>query len=580
MSIFIFITNDKNPLAHGPVVYIRDLPSVVVNDILLLCSANCSLECKATAFIGALSFSQLSSQASDLLLRTPNDYVADDYVRAVELFHRLNADVTVINSSLILLEKTYLLLTQVNYFTYVCASFQKGYTSFNEDFVYVDMKSIRVYANNLLTEYSNTSRNNRYKIARSISNLVEQLQELDNSLRLAPDIYSSFNEAQWFYKSFNYAVNQCIVNIQNTVTYLSATLNDEDSFATFLSRNSLYANASAKMLCQSLYSNISQDLKIIQPILSFIGEKLSQWLYENSYRIVNSTSDVLANGLNTSNINSEKIPGIWYVVTCKNGCNLVISTLHHMGWKALVKNLAETQTTTIINDCLFQYETSLNQLYESTNKIINTKPQWNLGDALFDFLDRLINETTKLNDVLQSYLLGSVSLQMSMNDAVASVKAMSALIDNLKSQFLTSKHKWEDEVATWSNTIVYIYTATFASVQSFMNFLPEQINLTATISTMNIWQQPVIDIGDNFVLETPDVSDDIAQQINKGEWQNITEILLDTMKKAVLPNFDHASAFTDQFNVLYNQLADIQLNILVNVSQYSKDFVIDEQFVR
>ena len=526
-----------------------------------------------------MSFSHLSSQASDSLLRIQKANITDDYVRTVELFYRLNSDVTIINSSLSLLAKTYLLLTQVNYFIHVSESFQKGHVSFDEDIVYVDLKAIRVYAGKLLTEYRDTFMNNRHQTARVISILKEQLQDLDNYLRLAPDVYGSFNEAQWSFRSLYNAINHCIVNIQNAVIYLSATLNDEDTFDTLPSHNSLYLNESAKVLCNSLYYNISQELEIIQPILSFVAEKLSQWLHENSYAIVNSTSDAISNGLNSNNVVSERIPGIWSLAVCNNGCDLVISTLHHMGWKALLKNLAETQTTTIINDCLFQYETSLNQFYESTNKVMIVEPQWNLGDPLSDFLDKLLNQTTILNNVVQSYLLGSVSLQMSLNNVVDNVKAISALIDNLKNQILTSKKAWKDEVVTWSNTIASIYTEIFVNIQSFLHFQSKKSNATALVSSMYIWKKPVIDIGDNFFLDES-LSDTAVQNIVEYGGQNVTEVLLTTMENAVLPNFNYASAFIDQYNALYNELADIQINILVNVSQYSKSFLIDENFVR
>jgi hypothetical protein len=69
---------------------------VTANDTTNDCISHCDLDCQTTDFVGSVSFSQISSQATDKLLGTLGDDILVKYIAATELANRMTPDASLI----------------------------------------------------------------------------------------------------------------------------------------------------------------------------------------------------------------------------------------------------------------------------------------------------------------------------------------------------------------------------------------------------------------------------------------------------------------------------------------------------
>ena len=523
-----------------------------------------------------LSFSQLSSQAIDLLLKSENQ-IETDYENALELSYRLNDNFKMINSVSDLLEKTNSLLYKITSFINITDNFARSYSDFTINVIDDDFTSIREYLNPIALAYNDTYKKTRLRTVQYISQAVDLVQDLDNYVQTASESFSNISDAQYFYRSFLCALNQCIASIRYAKIYLSLTQHDEHN----LSNNEyrFYLNDSYEILCATLYSNILEDLNNFEPILNSIYEKISQWLQNNTCNISYLTSeDCKNNDIQNVTASERKIPGLLSLIMSYCNCDNSISRFNRSRWNILVKNFMIAQRADSAKHCLLQYEQSLNKLYISASQTISTIPTWKLGDVIAQYLNVLSNETKFLrNDVWYPSLLGSISLQDAMKGIQKHAYMMASNLSAIKEEIVTSQKMWKAEVTSWNDSVVNMYLSLLNELQTFIHFFKYKENAIDILSSLKIWQHPVIDIS--YVFGS-DIDIDIINYVNSNCWSNITRYMTVTMTKAVSPNLDRSSVFLAQFNMLHDTWQSSFQQVLSNVNKFSNSFTIDDQFVR
>ena len=562
---------------------------IVVDDSLFLCSTSCSQECESTHYTGSISFSQIASQITNLLLSSKGDVITNDYVNAVELRHRVSHDVDLIYNINDLYDSTTFFVTKVNRFSAAASSFNNGFRKIMFFFVTVDITMLQYLVQTYQSTYNNTFKSSRQLATEYLVQATRNLQDLSNEMRKASKIFNSFYDAQQFYTSFYALLDKCVVSSSLAYSYISQVLLDESNNTSIeYSPDSFYNNDLKAKSCKTSYSNMMNSIKLIAPILSYASQKISQWLQENSQHIIYAAAANFLSVTHSTNSNDDSIsrnaPDLWTLLECVE-CNITNDVLNYSMWIKLVENVIISPASEEISRCLSEYESTLNDVYEKTKHFRETTPTWMLGDILSFYSSNLRQHAQLLNTYTHSFITGKSTLQETLANVAYIVKFMSTNVTAINDKIASSAEQWLKDVVSWRNDIIASYVSTLNSIVSLFQFMPKNTNLTADVRAVSVWyfDTVLLDIiyyEDFPLLKMPHLISMFNNNLTtflELYAANVTNVI---MKNLVQTNIDYAQASEEEIQLISNEWSTRVDNLSNIINQFQSGFTIDDAFIR
>ena len=506
-----------------------------VNDNLLSCVAACPVECEITAFSGAVSFSQLSSQATNKLLGSKANVIGTDYANALELYYRLNYNNPFLDQLMALSRLTQSSIGQLTDSLNLLSKIRTGLDLFNKD-VDEDMANL----NNVLLDfqllYNKTFKASRLKAGKYITETYNCLHDLDFILILQPTSFSNFSVAYWAYINLASLLNICIVNTNLAVTYLAEALNLERKTGDPLIPDQFYKSEPTDNVfenypyydnvCRNFYEVVSGTLKRFAPILNLASQKVSFWLQTNTANIENLTKKTTQSASNkpytnyftTSNQgiiteeyisnsfyastskseystkffhsvteeNNEYFSGFWTLLECES-CDQPLNKT----WNELIASLTSSVCYTA-SQCLMAYESSLFDTIASSLLSIASTPTFSPSDRLKTSLLNINAQTTHLEENIHSYIVGTISGKNLSTLAGNILNSMSLNLSIVEDEMTVLLRGWENDVATWSSSIISQYLSVCDNLYELSRFVYTSTQLSSTVASLTMWLQPRI----------------------------------------------------------------------------------------
>ena len=539
------------------------------------------MECTATYFSGSISFSQISSQATNLLLDSHHDNIKYDYVTSLELSHRLNGDNTLIDSLSVFLNETSYLASVLTTFANTSFSLQQGYHAFYyQQTAAHDFSTLQKSISNFISAYNDLCRS-RQLAMRYVSQAISQLVNLDNLMRTAPNSYDSYFRAQMFYTTMWTELTLAETNMQLSTEYLALVISDEmnGQYRHKYLPSSFYVSSSVTDTCRSLYRQTSQAFILLSPKLAYVRQKISLWLQDHNESIFNSTIDSLFQNQFAAASVSSSVPGLWALLQCDelNCANLA----NYSSWAEILAAYTESRGTELMGDCLSLYEITLQKFYNTAVLPALATPMWYLNDMLIIPLIDLQINTEKANVIIHTYLTGARSEQEAIAHLNDCLQSMTVILKKIENTVLMSAIDWNNDVIEWRDHIIFQYMTLVDGFISLAKFMPNNAALINTISNMFIWSRPNVQLN-VFSLNNPDlrVIGNISTNLLNYFQHNASSFIREAVIAAIEFNLAYAQQHCDELRLMLTKWYGQRDNISNIVSQYSQQFLVGDSFIK
>ena len=507
---------------------------LTVNDNLLSCVASCPVECEITAFSGAVSFSQLSSQATSKLLGSKANVIGADYADAMELYYRLNYNNPFLNQLMALSRLTHSSMGQITDSLNLLSKISSGLHLFDEE-VGVDMNNL----NNVLLKfqllYDETFKAIRFQAGKYITESFNCLHGLDYVIRSQPTSFSNFSVAYWAYINLASLLNICIVNTNLAVTSLADALNIESKTGDMFVPDQFYKSKLDSISenypyydvdCRQSYEVVSGTLQGFTPILNLASQKISLWLQTNIAYIESpstrttqfASNKPVTNYFTTGNqgiITEEKFsnsidactskseysteffhavtedsneyfPGFWTLLKCESCDQLLNKT-----WNDLIISLTSSVCYTA-SQCLKEYESSLFDAITSSVLSTTSTPTFSPSDRLKTSLLNMNAQVANLEENIHSYIVGTISGKNLSTLARNILNSMSLNLSNVEDEMTVLLRGWENNVETWSSSFISQYSSVCYKIYELSRFVYTSTQLSSGVASLTMWLQPRI----------------------------------------------------------------------------------------
>ena len=568
-----------------------------VEKTLVGCVSNCTLECQSTHFSGTDSFSQLSAKNINLTLsKKRSDAITNDFLTAVELIHRINHDIALIEFMITLYENTSSQINRITRFVEATVAFNSGFNKIISKYASVDMSRLRNLIVEYLHTYNNAHKFNRNRAADYISQAIRQIQDLNFEIETAPTFFSTLYEAHRFYTSLLFLLDKCLSHIQLASSYLSRAQNAEINISLLYSPDKFYHNDSESVLCNGKYSSIIQLFDKIVPFLSYMSSKLFRWIQNNTDKNILSTASIVASQLKETFVNdaiksnnesiSDAIPNLWYMLECVE-CNVTSEHFTFSLWSSFVKNVTDTMSNEIVS-CLLQYEQMLKVIYDaSSQQLLPLPPKWKLAEMLSTFIGNLELYSQSLKTLSHAVISGTVTMQETIATCENILKFLSDNMVSVENRITSSAQTWQDDIVLWQSELETFYYSVAQVILQLNQFMPNNANLTTVTRNLRFWT--IADVVLNVIYydtnPLPFFDPVIQEQFN----QNLTDFLTKNAasfihkivsSRIINTNLLKAQRQNEAFIQAHKRWSNFVDDISQVIAGYVKFFVVDESFIQ
>ena len=581
-----------------------------VNKNLLSCMAACPIECEITTFSGAVSFSQLSSQATSKLLGSRANVIGTDYADALELYYRLNYNNPFMDQLMALSRLTQSSIGQITDSLNLLSKISSGLDLFDEE-VGDDMKNLNNVLFNFQLFYNETFKPLRFQAGKYIIEAFNCLHGLDYVLRSQPTSFSNFSVAYWAYINLVSLLNICIVNTNLAVTSLADALNLESRTGNVFVPDQFYKSEPTDNIfenylyydyvCRNCYEVVSGTLKGFAPILNLASQKVSLWLQTNTAYIESLTArttelasnkpvtnyftssnqgiiteETFSNSIDASTSTSEYsteffhafieesneyYPGFWTLLKCES-CDQPLNKT----WNDLIISLSSSVCYTA-SQCLKEYESSLFNAITSSLLSITSTPTFSPSDRLKTSLHNMNTQVMNLEANIHSYIVGAISGKNLSILAGDILNIMSLNLSIVEDEMTVLLRGWAKDVDSWSASIVSQYSSVCDNLYELSRFVYTSKQLSSGVASLTMWLQPII-------VYKPEASIMFSVTDSTGTMKSIEKswqiFISDTGKQTVE---DTMSAISNDIVEQLHQVA-LQVKVLSNYWSNEQSFVV------
>ena len=579
-----------------------------MNDYLVSCVAACPIECDITEFPGIVSFSQLSSQATSILLGTQAEAISREFVDALELYYRLDYKNPFIDDLLSMSLVMQSSVGQVSSSLGNLGEISLGLYLFAINVPQNDMTILQNTVQNFVTVYNMTFRNTRWSASKYVTEAVRYLQDFQFMLASEPIVYRNFSNAQLAYSQLSSLLSTCVVNTGLAVKYLKEAIFLENQAGKPYVPNYFYKKELANTeenyqyfagFCASAYANVSRSLTKIAPMLTLASQKISLWLQKNSANNGNTfqqtssrpitESITTISNLNTqtktfqtsTTSNNEYYLGFWTLMECGD-CVEPINTT----WNKLVATLT-SDASYQVSQCLMQYELYLNNVSaQIVQPLASSTPEFIRSDSLKNSLLNMSQQAVILKEVIHSYMTGAISGKTLSTLGTAVLNIVSLNLMTVNDEITVLLRKWNNDVQIWSNNILAKYTSICNSLFELSRFLSStNTQLSSGVSRLSMWLQPRI-------LYYPEVKVVYNITDSSGAMKSIENAMQTYLKNTAKPTVtnvmsyisndivDQSSQFAEMVKTLSNYWSNQQSSVAGMLTDYNDHLVVDDVFIQ
>ena len=549
------------------------------NETFFECVTSCSLECEATYFSGSISFSQFSSQATKSLMDAYGDVIEHNYKVAVELTHRLSDDITPTYSLNDLTNTTDYLMSEIITFEKTIQTFENGYSVFSR-FVSSDFSALTRIVGNFVTVY-NSVYNSRQLVSQHFTLTISHVTDIDNLMKIAPVAFDNYLNAHIFYTATLTKLTNSGIDAKLSIVYLARVVQDEKTEPKQrYSPNTFYSDNTAAQTCTNLYEQTTEGLSKLLQALSYASQKITSWLENNSASIFNSTIDIAISEFKQGKTSSD-VPGLWMLLECVD-CNTTNNLADYETWNQLFATYLTTSIRDSLNNCLLQYEKSLQSTYSATIQPSLVSPfSWNLNELLMTPMAALNTDLEQTKSIIRLYLTGSDSLQNTTANLNSIFLSLTGTMNKIENVLLMSLNDWSNDVISWRNTIIEQYNSFANSVVSLSQFLTYNTDLLNSILNMNIWRHPIVKSN---IASSGSIDDQVISQI-RFDLRNYFQLsapsfITSTLTSAIQFNLNYAQRLCDELQTMLTNWYSQVNNISDTINQYGQQFLVADDVIK
>ena len=599
-----------------------------MNENLLSCVASCPVECEITTFSGSVSFSQLSNQATSKLVGSQANVIEADYANSLELYYRLNYNNPFLDQLMALSRLTQSSIDQLKDSLNLLSKMSSGLDLFDNG-VGRDMVNLNNVLCNFQLFYNNTFKASRFQAGKYITESFNCLQNLDFVLRSEPVSFTNFSVAYWAYINLNSLLSDCIVNTDLAVTYLTESIDFESKTGMPFGPDKFYKSQPYGYIerypyydfaCRNSYEVVFGALNGFVPILNLASQKVSFWLQTNTANIERTTmrsaqpesSKLAMNYFTTPTIQSiitdekfsnlvdastsndvfstelfhaitegsnEYFSGFWTLLDCESCAQPLNKT-----WNDLIASLTSNACYTA-SQCLMAYESSLFDAITSSFLSIGSTPTFSTSDRLKTSLLNMTAQATYLEENIHSYIVGTSSGKNLSTLAGNILNSMSLTLSIIEDEMTVLLRVWENDVATWSASIVSQYLSVCNNLRELSRFVYTSTQLSSGVASLTMWLQPrivykpVVSIAFS-VTDSMGTIKGIQKSLQSFIGDNGQQIVRDTLSAISSDIFEQLHQIAFQVKILSNYWSNEQSFVVGLLNEFNNQLTVDDVFVQ
>ena len=551
---------------------------ITENETAFQCVSACPQECEATYFTGAMTFSQLSSQAVSIILAAHSEDIATDFIDAMELANKLDEFDAIVDCLNRFFNQTNYLMSQIIIFANNSAKFETGlYDFYNTFTVSDDFNMLRNAIGKFLTAYNSAYKENRQKAADFIALNKYQIDNLKILMTSVPNSLNNFFDAYWFYSGISKTLNEIITSTQLARNYLKLTMDAETRTNQSYTPGSFYTDQSNADFCNYQYKELLLSFDKISPVLSYFEQKISKWLQKNLNQIINSTEEKIFASQLEGNKTAGAIPGLWDILEREENTN---STGEYSVWIDLLDTLNKSSSVNM-NLCLLQYGESLGRTFNSTLHSAVNIPVWSLNNDIMTLIGDLNDENQLIDKISGFFMTGLITSQSSVAKVKDLSESLSETLMQLVNKIMMSSNDWQNNVVDWQKSVSAQYLSFINSIVSLAQFFPDNFEIQSVVLNMKIWRYHSVKFEGNYWYPDPDwsfaggVSSNLRSYLSSygSYWTNYF------MNYVTAFDLGYVEQSVAELQALYNEWLHQKDNFSEIINKHSAAFTIDGSFV-
>jgi hypothetical protein len=574
---------------------------VAANDTTNDCISHCDLDCQTTDFVGSVSFSQISSQATDKLLGTLGDDILAKYIAATELANRMTPDASLIEYLSQLSSQSVLVTSYVRKVIALQELYSQGVAKFSDEVVRYDTTVLSDMLVRFVNLYTTNFASYRSIAVQRLATAVTLLQNLNSELTQPQpssthsklEYFTDAADRQTFYAGIYALLGNCLYAVRQSLLYINLVVDNEH----YLGTNSpkiFYTIPSTQVKCVSHYAFVTSVLQNLQKRLSFAYDRVFRWLQENidssascasaPSSTAESVTEATQSVANTGEP-SDAIPGMANLLAC--GTTESESQVIY-DWT----NITSLLTTDIVSDittCLNEYQTSLNNAYTAATTTLPDLPQLSATSALTAALAQLDSDNAKFTLAANSYISGNMTKQKLGTSLTALARNMSVDIDSISQSVTDMINQWQTNLTLWTSNITAVYTNIISTLSTLKIYLSnsessliDDVTLTGTISKLRMWCKPSIQLQPALkVIYANDMNETFAlvKKIQNFFLQNTAKFQMTvTMSKILSYNTQQCQALSSQMQTMSSVWGSIKSDVSDLLTGYISKLVLNDIF--
>ena len=590
----------------------QNLLFISVSSNLVDCVAACPTECKITDFTASMSFSQLSSQATSILLGTQAEAIGEEYAHALELNYRLSYTNPFLDQVMKLSQLTKSSLDQIKGNLRLLEFVDNGLFMFNNQIVIADLEKLQQSLTPFQSVYNATFKTPRWRASKYVTDAFDLLHDLNFILLSQPAFYTNLYDAQRFYSLVASLLDSCSTSTRLANEYLIEAINLETKAKQPYFPDYFYKKRKVEIWenypyfaepCTDNYNVAFQTLPKLDILLNFAKQKVLLWLQTNAANIKNTTLNAfhqtsvdsitetpssVSNAYETntydytgaaSNNHSEYFPGFWTLLECIDCAESINDT-----WFNLAGTLSSDVSYTI-SQCLVQYELFLAYALAPTFISLDFPPSFVTSDNLNYLLGNMSEQAKNLEEYTHSHIIGTLSGRAFSTLAGNILNNMSQSLSTVEQEITALLRIWESDVNSWNSYINSQYISICGSLSQLSRFLWSNTQLATGVASLSIWLQPRIIYSPQIALEfgVTDISG--TRKTIESDLNSFINFAGETVAKSTMSSISNDiienSGQIDQFvKDLSDYLSSQQTSVGELLSNFLNGFIIGNDFIR
>ena len=559
-----------------------------------------------------MSFSQLSSQATSILLGTQAEAISEEYAHALELNYRLSYTNPFLDQVMKLSQLTKSSLDQIKGNLRLLGFVYNGLFMFNNQIVKADLHKLQQSLTPFQSVYNATFKTPRWRASKYFTDAFDLLHDLNFILLSQPAFYTNFYDAQRFYSLVASLIDSCSTSTRLANEYLTEAISLETKAKQPYVPDYFYKKRKVEIWenypyfaesCTDNYNVAFQTLPKLDILLNFAKQKVSLWLQTNAANINNTalnafyqtsvdsiteTSSSVSNAYETntndytraaSNNHSEYFPGFWTLLECIDCAESISDT-----WFNLASTLSSDVSYTI-SQCLVQYELFLAYALAPTFISLDFPPSFATSDDLNYLLGNMSEQAKNLEEYTHSHIIGTLSGRAFSTLAGNILNNMSQSLSTVEQEITALLRIWESDVNSWNSYIISQYVSICGSLSELSRFLWSSTQLATGVASLSIWLQPRIIYSPQIALEFGVTDINGTRKTIESDLNSFINFAGETVAKSTILSISNDiienSGQIDQFvKRLSDYLSSQQTSVGELLSNFLNGFIIGDDFIR